>query len=98
MNQRDHIISNLDVESHTETEYSSQGASETTSLNEKRVMSIVEKLNAVTVNSDGSVTHLVFKTKDGSPRKFKDEETHKKWVAKHLRERREDLKKKLSPV
>jgi hypothetical protein len=46
-------------------------------------MSIVEKLNAVTVNADGSVTHLYFMAKDGSPRKFKDEETHKKWVAKH---------------
>jgi hypothetical protein len=48
-------------------------------------MSIVEKLNSVTVNPDGSVTHLIFKAKDGSPRQFKDEETHKKWVAKHLR-------------
>ncbi len=64
-----------------------------------RVLSIVEKLNLVSVDPvDGSVTHLVFKAKDGSPRKFKDEATHKRWVTKHLRERREELKTKLSPV
>ena len=63
-----------------------------------RVMSIVDKLNSVAVNADGSVTHKIFHAKDGSPRKFKDEATHQKWVTKHLRERREDLKTKLSPV
>ena len=59
----------------------------------------MEKLNLVSVDPvDGSVTHLIFKAKDGSPRKFKDEATHKRWVTKHLRERREELKTKLSPV
>ncbi len=61
-------------------------------------MSFLEKLNDVTANGDGSFTHNFFKLKDGSPRKFKDEETHKKWVARHVRERREYLKAKLSPI
>ena len=47
----------------------------------------------MTVNeSDGSVTHTFFKAKDGSARKFKDVDTHKRWVAKHMRERREELR------
>jgi len=56
-------------------------------------------MNNVTVNEDGSVTHNVFKAKDGSgePRKFKDVETFKRWVAKHPRERKEDLKGRLTP-
>jgi hypothetical protein len=61
-------------------------------------MSIIEKLNAVTVNEDGSLSHQFFKAKDGSPRKFKDADTHKKWVTKHIRERKQDLKEKLSPL
>ncbi len=53
----------------------------------------------MTVNEDGTVSHNVFKAKDGSgePRKFKDMETFKRWVAKHSRERREEMKSRLSP-
>jgi hypothetical protein len=56
-------------------------------------------MNDVTVNEDGTVSHNVFKAKDGSgePRKFKDMETFKRWVAKHSRERREEMKSRLSP-
>jgi hypothetical protein len=43
------------------------------------------------------VSHKFFKAKDGQPRKFKDEVTFKKWVAKHVRQRREDLKQRLTP-
>jgi len=57
------------------------------------VNSLYDKFNDATINSeDGSVTHNFFKAKDGQPRKFKDEATFKKWVAKHVRERREALK------
>ena len=65
----------------------------------KDVHSIQYKLNDVTVNEDGSVTHNVFIAKDGSGnlRKFKDQETFKRWVAKHTRERKEELKSRLSP-
>lgn len=53
----------------------------------------------MTVNDDGSVSHNFFKAKDGSgqPRKFKDLETFKRWVAKHTRERKEELKSRLTP-
>ncbi len=63
------------------------------------VRSIQEKLLDATVNEDGSVTHNIFKSKDGSgaPRKFKDQETFKRWVAKHNRERKEELKARLTP-
>lgn len=38
-------------------------------------------MNDITVNEAGNVTHNFFKnSKDGKPRKFKDEETFKKWV------------------
>ena len=92
MDARDQIISNLDVQTQ------SQAVAAQESAPVQSVLSIVEKLNSVTVNADGSVSHNIFLAKDGSPRKFKDEATHKKWVTKHLRERREDLKTKLSPV
>ena len=37
------------------------------------VRSIQERLQDATVNEDGTVTHNIFKAKDGSgPRKFKD--------------------------
>ena len=65
----------------------------------KAVFSIQQKINDVTVNEDGSVSHNFFKAKDGSgePRKFKDQETFKRWVAKHTRERKEELKSRLTP-
>lgn len=91
---RDQTISNLEVA----IPKRSAPTQETTSTTEKRVMSIIEKLNAVTVNEDGSLSHQFFKAKDGSPRKFKDADTHKKWVTKHIRERKQDLKEKLSPL
>lgn len=78
---------------------SSATVQETKSTTDKRVvMSYLEKLHSVTPNTDGSLTHNIFKMKDGSPRKFKDEETHKKWVTKHVRERKEFLKARLSPI
>jgi hypothetical protein len=62
------------------------------------VYSLYDKLNDATINSeDGTVSHKFFKAKDGQPRKFKDEVTFKKWVAKHVRQRREDLKQRLTP-
>ena len=64
----------------------------------KRILSIVDKLNAVTVNEDGSITHNVFKTKDGKERRFKDEATHKRWVQKHIRERVSEMKNRLTPA
>jgi len=52
----------------------------------------------VTVNEDGTVTHNIYLAKDGSgPRKFKDVDTFKRWVMKHTRERREELKGRLTP-
>lgn len=52
----------------------------------------------VTVQADGTLVHNFYKMKDGSPRTFKDEATFKKWMSKHLRERREVLKEKLTPL
>jgi hypothetical protein len=51
----------------------------------------------VTVQADGSVSHNVFKTKEGEPRKFKNEETFKKWLTKHQRSMKHDLKDRLTP-
>lgn len=63
------------------------------------VRSIQEKLLDATVNEDGSVTHNFFKSKSGNgePRKFKDQDTFKRWVAKHNRDRKDELKTRLSP-
>ena len=51
----------------------------------------------VTVNADGTVIHNWAKLKNGGPRVFKDNVTFKKWALKRLRERKEDLKLKLTP-
>lgn len=59
--------------------------------------SVIDKLTDVTPNADGSITHNTFKAKDGSPRKFKDNDTYKRWLAKHHRERKEELKLKITP-
>lgn len=59
----------------------------------KKVKSIQDKLMDVTVQADGSVTHNLLKNpKDGQPRVFKSEAVYQKWLAKHLRERKEQLK------
>ena len=64
----------------------------------KKVRSFMDKLNDITVREDGTVTHNVFKKKDESgPREFKNMETFESWKRKHLRERREFLKNKLTP-
>lgn len=59
--------------------------------------SIQEKLKDVTVQADGTVVHNTIKSSDGKHRTFKSEEIYKKWLAKHQREIRENLKQKLTP-
>ena len=45
----------------------------------KRVKSIIDKINDVTVEADGTVVHNVFKAKEGEQRRFKDAGTFKRW-------------------
>ena len=64
----------------------------------KRLRSFKDKMADVTVLEDGSVTHNVLKVKeDGRPRAYKNEDTFKRWLLKHQREYKDDLKKRLNP-
>lgn len=60
--------------------------------------SIFDKINDITVKTDGTVVHNVLLKPEGNgPREFKNMETFINWRRKHLRERREYLKTKLTP-
>lgn len=64
-----------------------------------KIKSIYDKLNDITVEADGSITHNVYKKSDGSgPRSFKTKDIFLHWKAKHLRERNEELKSRLTPL
>lgn len=111
MHERDQIIFNLDfnemARQKKEAEESglSKGSSDekrrkaiiTPDKYIKKVKSIQDKLVDASIQADGSVLHNHFKSPNGEARKFKNEETFNKWVSKHLRERREYLKTKLTP-
>ena len=51
----------------------------------------------MTSNADGTITHNIAKSKDGKPRVFKDETTYKRWLGKHIMERKAALQLKLTP-
>lgn len=85
VNVRDQTIINL------------ESAKEEVTSVERRVLSLLDKLQDVTVNSDGTVTHNFAQSSGDKPRTFKDEATFKKWLNKHLKERKEDLKARLTP-
>jgi hypothetical protein len=65
---------------------------------EKKVMSIVDKMDDVTIRADGTMAHNAFKKPNSDePRVFKNQETFLKWKAKHLRERKANLRISLTP-
>ena len=52
-----------------------------TGASEGATKSIIDKMNDISVSETGEVVHNFFKnSKNGKPRKFKDEETFKKWA------------------
>ncbi len=62
-----------------------------------KVKSIQDKIYDIKVNEDGSVEHKLLLASNKTPRKFKDLDTFNTWAKKHLRERKEDLKTKITP-
>ena len=64
----------------------------------RKVQSFLDKLNDVTVNNDGTVTHNIYLTSDKSgPREFKDMATFEKWRNKHIKDRKAFLTHRLTP-
>ena len=95
VSERDQIIFNLDV-AIAKSEKAVQVKSVTGGR--RMVMSRQEKMAQVVTNKDdGSLSHSLFKAKDGQARQFKDDAIFKRWVSKHTRLCKEDLKGKLTP-
>ncbi|CDW77023.1 UNKNOWN [Stylonychia lemnae] len=62
-----------------------------------RVKSIQDAYYQAKVNADGTVSHLIVKNIDGSPKTFKDVAAFHKWVKTSLKERAHKLQTKLTP-
>jgi hypothetical protein len=61
------------------------------------VLSVFDKMDEIVENEDGSVSHKIYKAKDGSARSFKCMKTFNDWKASHATRLKRNLRTRLSP-
>lgn len=54
-------------------------------LSGKKVQSFMDKLNDITTNDDGTITHNVYLKGDKTPRTFKNLQTYQEWKRQHIK-------------